>query len=506
MKTTARHILFTGLTLLLMGQQSFAQSNPTAQKPRTIVTTDGELDDVDSFIRMLLYANEFKLEGLVYSSSQWHYKGDGKGTKFTSEISSTAKRYGERTELRWPGTTWMQELLTEYGKVQPNLLKHAKDYPTAAALKKLVKVGNIDFEGEMVKVTEGSELIKNVLLDDNTQPVYLQIWGGTNTVARALKSIEDTYKGKANWQQIYEKVSKKAIIYAVLDQDATYVKYIAPNWPKIRIFYNSNQFWCLAYPWANIVPKELQSYLRGEFMSKNIIHKHGPLLAKYYTWGDGMKIAGDAEHTQGTIEDMKKNKMTQYDFISEGDSPAYFQLLDVGLMNRNNPEYGGWGGRMVQSATNPYRWEDARTLTDFNHFTKKPDASFPQTRWIDALQLDFAARADWCIKPYKEANHAPKITVKEGNTIKVKAGDKVTITPSATDPDGNKVDFTFWQYGEAGTSPEKVTIEQNLNSVASIDIPQTAKSGDTIHIIVEGKDNGTPALIRYQRVIVEIIK
>ena len=49
-------------------------------KPRTIVTTDGELDDVDSFIRLLLYSNEFKLEGLIVSSSQWHYKGDGKGT------------------------------------------------------------------------------------------------------------------------------------------------------------------------------------------------------------------------------------------------------------------------------------------------------------------------------------------------------------------------------------------------------------------------------------------
>ena len=31
-------------------------------KTRTIVTTDGELDDVDSFIRMLLYANEYNVE------------------------------------------------------------------------------------------------------------------------------------------------------------------------------------------------------------------------------------------------------------------------------------------------------------------------------------------------------------------------------------------------------------------------------------------------------------
>ncbi|HAZ25851.1 MAG TPA: hypothetical protein DCY95_15740, partial [Algoriphagus sp.] len=59
------------------------------QKPRTIVTTDGEIDDVDSFIRMLLYANEFRIEGLIYSSSMWHYKGDGKGTSFVSEMEMT---------------------------------------------------------------------------------------------------------------------------------------------------------------------------------------------------------------------------------------------------------------------------------------------------------------------------------------------------------------------------------------------------------------------------------
>ena len=58
-----------------------SRMSPKSKKPRTIITTDGEIDDVDSFIRMLLYANEFNIEGLIYSSSQWHYKGDGKATR-----------------------------------------------------------------------------------------------------------------------------------------------------------------------------------------------------------------------------------------------------------------------------------------------------------------------------------------------------------------------------------------------------------------------------------------
>ena len=326
--------LILSLCTLLAFPSPQTENNP---KPRTIITTDGEVDDVDSFIRMLLYANEFRLEGLVYSSSQWHYQGDGKGTTFISEMANTAERYGERTELRWPGTTWMQELLNAYEKVQPNLSLHADGYPTARELRQLVKTGNIDFEGDMAEPTEGSEWIKAVLLDDDPEPVYLQVWGGTNTVARALKSIEEAYRGKPEWKEVYDKVSDKAILYTVLDQDATYRKYVGPNWPDIRVFYNANQFWCLAYPWTRVVPEPLQRFLRGPFMKEHIVEGHGPLLEQYYTWGDGRQIRNDPEHNQGDPEEMERFHMTPNDFLSEGDSPAYFQLLDVGLMNRDNP-------------------------------------------------------------------------------------------------------------------------------------------------------------------------
>ena len=53
---------------------------------RTIITADGEIDDLDSFIRLLFYANEMSIEGLVDSSSQWHYMGDGLGTSGIIEI------------------------------------------------------------------------------------------------------------------------------------------------------------------------------------------------------------------------------------------------------------------------------------------------------------------------------------------------------------------------------------------------------------------------------------
>jgi hypothetical protein len=504
MKITVKLLVLVGVvnlfSVFLANSQSKNQS-----KPRTIVTTDGELDDVDSFIRMLLYSNEYNVEGLVVSSSQWHYKGDGKGTKFTSEMETTKKLYGERTELRWPGEQWIYDLVDAYGKVYPNLVKHSKDFPTHKYLKDRIRIGNIDFEGEMEKDTPGSDFIKAKLLDDDMTPLYLQVWGGTNTIARALKSIEDEYKNTPKWDQIYKKVCQKAIIYAILDQDATYKKYIEPNWAAIKVYYNSNQFWSFAYFWKRAVPKELHPYLEGKFMG-DIINNHGPLLKLYYSYGDGNPPLGEIEDIYSSMEKAKKNQwgsFGQYDFISEGDSPAFLHLVDVGLNNLENPQDGGWGGRLVQSAVTPSRWEDGDAASDMNPYTQKMDKAYAQTRWIPAIQNDFAARADWCINDFKNANHAPKILIKVGNKKAVKAGQKITLAASATDPDKNKVSLNFWQYVEVGSSKEKVEISTKGN-ISLIQIPKNAKSGDTFHIIVEGKDDGVPSLTRYGRVVFRV--
>lgn len=496
-------LCFTVL-LALLTYSVDGQPASVAAKPRTIVTTDGEVDDVDTFIRMLLYSNEFNLVGLVYSSSQWHYKGDGKGTKFTSEMPNTAKRYGERTDLRWPGTTWMETYIDQYAQVYPNLTKHAKGYPTPAYLRSLIRVGNIDFEGEMDHDTEGSNLIKQVLLDTNPAPVYLQIWGGTNTIARALKSIEDQYKNTTSWTSIQQKVSDKAILYAVLDQDATYKKYVATNWPRIRVLYNSDQFWSFAYFWPRVVPADLQVYLSGNWFGEHIKRNHGPLLSSYYVWGDGQQLPGDPEQTQGDMAQAQKFGRGQYDFISEGDSPAYFYLLDVGLRSREDVSYGGWGGRMVKAKANPYRWEDGKEVTDYNPFTQKPDAAYPQTRWIPALQNDFASRADWCVKSYKEANHAPVVRLEHAQDLRVKPGQSVLLSGSATDPDGNIVSYQWWQYVEAGSYPGKVVIQEVNRAKTTFTVPADATPGQTIHLILEATDQGSPALTRYQRVIATV--
>ncbi len=495
--------LFFVISSLLV-PPSVSEAQNTAKKTRTIVTTDGELDDVDSFIRLLLYANEFSIEGLIISSSQWHYKGDGKGTKFTSEMDMTKKLYGERTELRWPGTQWIYDLVDAYGKVQPNLKLHSSDYPTAEHLRSLIRIGNIDFEGEMAKNTEGSDFIKAKLLDDNMEPLYLQVWGGTNTIARALKSIEDEYKNTDKWTAIYKKVCQKAIIYAILDQDATYRKYISVNWKDVKIYYNSKQFWCFAYFWKKAVPEQMHSYLQGAFMGDKIIKNHGALTKMYYSYGDGNPPAGEIDDIYSSMEKAKNNQwgsFQQYDFISEGDSPAFLHLVNTGLGNLENPQFGGWGGRLVQSDSMPNRWEDGEKAADFNPFTQKMDMAYGQARWIPTLQNDFAVRADWCVKDFKNANHPPSVFLKNAAILSAKPNKTIKLKGKATDPDGNQLTYKWWQYEEVGTYKGKVTIDNADKAKASLTMPKDIKQGETVHIILEVTDGKATPLTRYQRVI-----
>ncbi|NCI48198.1 DUF1593 domain-containing protein [Sediminibacterium soli] len=473
-------------------------------KPRVVITTDGEVDDMDSFIRLLLYSNELNIVGLVYSSSEFHYAGDGKGTPFTSAMPF-AKKYGTRTNLRWLGTTWMQSFIDRYATVYPNLRKHDANYPSPRRLKSLVRIGNIDFESEMDHDTEGSDFIKKLLLDADPAPLFFPVWGGTNTVARALKSIEDQYKGTPQWEAIQKKVSAKATLYIILDQDQTYQKYLSANWPDLTILLNRSMFWCFAYLWDKTVPKPYLSYLDGPWHKEHIKFGHGALASSYFLWGDGQKLANDSDHTQGDTAEALKNNMKKYAFISEGDSPSFLYLLNTGLRNLENPGYGGWGARFERSKQNPHLWVDATAPADYNGFTKKADAHFSQTRWIEALQNDFAARADWCVKPFSQANHPPQATLAGRQDISAKPGAAVRLTGLAKDPDGNAVTFRWWQYAEAGTCSEKVSIQNPGKATATFTVPANARKDETIHLVLEVTDNGSPALTRYRRVVVTVL-
>jgi hypothetical protein len=457
-------------------------NNHGSAKPRIVVTQDGEVDDMDSFIRLLYYANEFDIEGIVYSSSRFHWAGDGASVP----------------PFRWTGTEWVNHYIDLYATLYPNLRRHADGYPTPAKLRSLYKIGNIENVSEMDKVTEGSEWIKKVILDDEPGPLYVQAWGGLNTTARALKSIQDQYQGTRWWPAIQRKISQKVVIYNILNQDATLADYIRPQWPDLKIIDNQSQFWSFAYPWPRRVPVDYQHVLKGPYMEEHFVVGHGDLLEQYRTYRDGKPVPGDDLYNNWRPD--QNLNFAVHDFISEGDSPAYMHLFDFnGLRSSEDPTYGGWGGRFAPTDSG---WIDT---SDINPFTGTADRSFPQTRWIPALQNDFAARADWGITPhYRDANHNPRASVRESLDLKQRPGRRITLHGRGHDPDGDRLTYRWWQYTDADTYPGTVTLTGTDTPTTSFTVPTDAAPGDTIHLILEVTDNGSPALKHYQRVIVTV--
>ncbi len=127
----------------------------------------------------------------------------------------------------------------------------------------------------------------------------------------------------------------------------------------------------------------------------------------------------------------------------------------------------------------------------------------PQWRWLGAIQNDFAARADWCVKAFREANHHPIVKVDGELTRDVKPGEPVKLAATATDPDGDEVTFRWCQYADADSANATVTIANTESpDEASFDVPN--EPGKQIHIILEVTDNGTPRLVSYQRIVCNI--
>lgn len=485
------------------------------QRPRCIVTQDAEVDDMNSLIHILLYANEIDIQGIVQSSSKFHWKGVA-GKETPSDANGSFEK-----PYRWPGTDWMQEYLDAYQTVYPNLKKHDKSYPTPAYLRSITKIGNIGYRGEMDSKTDGSELIRKAILDNDSRTLYLLAWGGTNTISRALKDIEAEYKGTAQWDALYKKIVNKVVIPACGEQDETYSDYIAENWPEIK-FVSCSQMSSYAYMWRTQPEDESKQTLYGDFMRKNLTANHGALLDKYVTWGDGTYLEGEESGSQfGSNEDLLESlnwwggfnaaqKYERYDFLSEGDSPTFFFLLDTGLQSEKDLTNGGFSGRYAKvSKTNTKGaslnyWSP---VTDVYATNEDGTVKTVQSSWkyIDDIQNDFAARADWCItNSYAKANHAPSISVKEGTALTAAAGESLKLHAVTADPDGDYVSVSWSEYTDASTTETALTLKGKKSDTVSFTIPSDAKSGDKIHLIAQAKDDGEHTLTHYQQVIITV--
>jgi hypothetical protein len=463
---------------------SLAQSHAlTAEmaKHRVIVLSDIEADpdDTQSFIRLFLYANQIDIEGLVATTS----------THMRTAIHPESIR----------------RIIGAYGKVQPNLALHEPGFPAAAQLTSLVREGQPGYGMAFVGAghdTAGSRLIIEALDRDDPRPLWVSIWGGANTLAQALYSIKQSRS-----PEDLKRLTAKLRVYTISDQDDSGA-WIRKTFPDL--FYIVSPGGYGAGTWTGIharIDGADNDVISNDWLRANIQQGHGPLGAIYPDVAYGM----------------------------EGDTPAYLSLIPTGLSVPDHPNWGGWGGRYelytpsqqmtdpsgftggvpIEPETRPI-WTNAtdavtplirnpvgRAMTPSDRSYK--DFRGTLWRWRADFQNDFAARMDWSIKAYKDANHPPVANLASPAHMTVKSGQRFVLSAvGSTDPDGDSLSYYWFHYPEIGGWSSAVAsgISPNIHTVdftaPTVNAPRDA------HFIVAVTDKGSPPLTRYARVIVTI--
>ena len=527
LKSNIRPYAIGLIIMCLFVSRAGAQPSYKQERPRIVVTTDPELDDNNSLIRLLLYSSDLKIEGLIYASSGYHWKGDGNGTKWFVPGREYA-RFGLDTcpceTWRWSkNERFIDNAVEAYEKVYPDLKVHNPNYPAPDELKSKIRYGNIEFDGDISKDSPGSDLIKSLMLDDKPGPLFITAFGGQSTIARALKSIQEQYEYTSEWEVIKKKLSRKVVLLPSGDQDDTYATYIKPNWPDIdyRQFRGGPNYGYGAQLGAK---QEDSIYLTASWMKENVSGR-GPLGALYRVWGDGKQmVKGDIMDYFGisgyTDDELKKMGYVvwmpvqqQGSWLGEGDDGTFMNMLGNGLRAYEEGSYGGWGGRQVsnqESGNFSFQLTDtssqamATALSTLNNQVNKSAKELTYPDFFPQAQRDFAARLKWSVTAkYSNANHEPVVKIEGPLNVLASAGEKIRLNGAASDPDGNAVSIKWWQF-QSGSYPNKVVISNPDSAQAEVLIPKDAVGGQTIHLILEATDNGTPSLTKYQRVIITV--
>ena len=503
-------------------------------RPRIVITADPELDDNNSLIRFLLYSDELQIEGLIYASSGYHWAGDGKGTKWYvtgREYSRFGLNLCPCESWRWAKNEhFIHSAVAAYGKSYQNLKIHNPNYPTPEYLMSKIRYGNIEFDGDISKDSPGSELIKSLILDDKPGQLFITAWGGQSTIARALKSIQEQYEYTLQWEMIKKKISRKVVLLPSGDQDDTYANYIKLNWPDIeyRQFIGGPSY---SYGAQLSAKGEDSIYYTSLWMKKNISDR-GALGAVYRVWGDGKQMVKDDKLDYFGLTGYTEPQLRKMGYVvwmpiqekgswlGEGDSGTFMDMLGNGLNAYEADAPGGWGGRITGKdgapdfsiavldsvAKDTNAKNKVSSVTQLTKLLNKNAKSTEYPDFFPAAELDFAARLKWSVTPkYSDANHPPVVKIEGPKVLVASPGEKIRINAVVSDPDGDTVLIKWWQF-ITGTDNKIIDILNPASAQTDVLISKEATPGQTIYLIIEAKDNGTPAITRYQRVNIIIKK
>lgn len=419
---------------------------------RLLVETDagGDPDDEQSLVRLLVYANEFDIEGIIANRP-------------------TARERENLNPVR-DGLGIVRALVDAYGQCQPNLARHDPRFPTAEYLRTRVVPGYDDRD-------DGVDLILRVLDAADERPVWFCNWGTDHGSAQSSLKRALTRALVERGQDGYAKLKSRLRLCSA-DKFGEHTVVVAPPFPL----------------WVDTLGPQMDG--------RRWYHRFSALTAT----AGGFDIERDVRNGHGPLGPLYPTNTGLPQ--KEGDTLMFLYLLPTGMNDPNEPTWGSWAGRYGPKQEFPgKRYFGANQIDAWSGSTNRDNTL---ARWAVDLQNDFRARMDWCVKAPGEANHRPIVVLNGDGTgrilrFTVRPGDEVRLTADgSTDPDGDSLRCEWLLYREAGTYPGgEVTLRSASGWTTSCLVPAQKLGGD-IHVILRVQDSGRPALCSYRRAVVVV--
>jgi hypothetical protein len=433
-------------------------------KPRVVVLTDIKLfepDDQQSLTRLLVHADLYEIEGIVISTS-WGFKNmyehldsidlaKGVIDAYEKDLPNLLKRSNqagfaqdnERQEIGyWPSAQYLRDR-TMFGSMYRGTARLGEDNSSA-----------------------GSDLVIKLADEDDKRPVWVTFWGGGNTLAQAIWTVQQT-RSESELKTFLHRIRA----YAIADQDRS----------------NKTSFETSSHAW-----------MRREFSDDLLFIWED--CAWWYQVGSAKRGHWPEYETHIQGHGNLGRQYPKYRFGVEGDTPSFLHVMPNGLNNPDVPTQVGWGGYS--------EWGLGEDNNGYSYVNRTGDAHTVCRRYAEyfypATFNNFAARMDWAQEG--KGNRNPVVVLNGDDSLDIltlKPSPGVTVKLDAsktTDPDGDTLSYKWWVQPEAGSYKDTVNIKRRFSDQASIEVPEDS-AGKTFHVICEVTDDGVPNLTSYRRII-----
>jgi hypothetical protein len=317
----------------------FVSEGRPEDRHRLVILTDmeNEPDDSQTMVRLLMYANELDIEGLVAVTSRW----------LQDEV------YPESIHDR----------VKAYGVVRPGLVEHAEGWPTEEHL--LSKIGSGPRGYGMAAVgdgngTDGTALIIAAVDADDPRPVHVAVNAGANALAQALWDV----KRSRGDDEVARFVSRIRVYDDSGQDDAG--AWMCHTFPGLFYVRSHPQVFAFYGPHLGAGPDVTAPLSQWQWAEKHVRTRHGILGALYpqRVWERG-NVA----------------------FLEGGGTTSWIGLVNKGLYDPAEISWGGWGGRFSWERTcvRAGQKDVAPTEEPYLPFTMYPNAG---DAWGDREEVE----------------------------------------------------------------------------------------------------------------------